>query len=1403
MRRAKPSSPSSADLASRGPLRPASMAVLLDPSSEWSSHVEALHELTTLTRSLSSRGPSPELDALLAQIRLFAPKLPGLIADLRSILVKETCEALHTLAAQLGSPFVALVDIHVIPALLKRVCTTKAVIRDSALSAAEAMFTHGLSAVTPYVISHLAQTVVARKAPPAMRSAAATFIGMILEHPLLPTNAALREALESAIVAGVADSDESVRAISRRNWVAYVGSNQDAAAVLLDRVPLNVAHRMISESNTEPDTLSSLHRSPSSSPSKPQLPSRGPKRVDPADRITTHSSPPRALRPLVSRAARASLAPNALSALRVDRAPSRVARASLAPDAVSTFRADSLSSRPTQVSPVDMTSSSTRAVPPSRSVRHTASDIHAASGNSSASQPNPKKAHLAPARRPSRPPRRSMAPGIAINPGVSSTRSKPALPAGLPVAPSAASKKSTASKAETSSPKSLEMTVSDPEKSPITNTTTKAKDITTTERNDVQQEQVGSPASAPSSTTPSPKVGAMKLANAPENAEGTDVGFDRNPQNPVIVSDDLTSVPSLPKKHTIENSSMGNDDRVLRDPQAVVSSSDDPKETTESATEPVNAEVKQSEGNAVVSKDVASVPSSPEKQATDLPVNISNESEDAAAPVSTPEKPSTESPTRKLRLSFIIGDNKTPCKKRGISAPNFEFDDDDETVADDDEMKGDVELYEKAKIVAQDVIIKKEEELVLIKKMEDEEVAVPEQGQVSYSKQVFNVPDNTNDQKTSFPSSTNKEIDTRPAFIKPEPLKMEMNEMVPGNEPTEEKSVSFCLDDPEPVSSPEAEPPKDSEIDSDISISDGKSILPPSVGNDSSVQLQGMSDELTRATNAQVKPSDFSTNQYTSEAKSYSAGRNAGTEECVPSVNVSCVSHASSSVIHAHSMTNDPIKKKEAVSMGKTLAVPLGCATHSAEPKDDKATARKDVGSASDVVATTKPGSTVDVAATSKSTAGTADIPKNDMMKSSLVSKTKGAPTARGGVSRRMTRRSVMPPKQVRASIAPSKSTVQMRASIAVSKPASRVGATAPKASASISKMFGGISKGSSPPLKQVRGIVRSTSATSKTTGASVVALSVEEAKAGSSSFAPTTRKFVPRAGREAGKGPKSTRPTSQASRTKSLLTRPTAPVPRSMGQSRKVRSESSAMENLRSSVTTLRGLSGRSKGAWNARLEGVNGVTEALKGLQGERVCGSVAEECVCLIGEALNDVHHRVVMAALDGMFFVLLCTVGADGAGRLQKVFEKRPDILRRVLQLMRDGREDVRLAGGRVMQSFEVQFSAEVQVTLVLRTMGGEPGKPRGGAGLSGVDVKVGEMGCAALVRAFERAERCEEGFVWQPGTLETIVTGMGALVKDRRVVVRRGADAVVKAVRHCLPERAFEIACRRFGATALL
>eukprot|EP00177_Eucheuma_denticulatum_P005437 GFKZ01009887.1.p1 GENE.GFKZ01009887.1~~GFKZ01009887.1.p1 ORF type:complete len:1085 (-),score=163.35 GFKZ01009887.1:368-3622(-) len=231
--------------------------------------------------------------------------------------------------------------------------------------------------------------------------------------------------------------------------------------------------------------------------------------------------------------------------------------------------------------------------------------------------------------------------------------------------------------------------------------------------------------------------------------------------------------------------------------------------------------------------------------------------------------------------------------------------------------------------------------------------------------------------------------------------------------------------------------------------------------------------------------------------------------------------------------------------------------------------------------------------------------------------------------------------------------------------------------------------------------------------------------------------------------------------------------------------------------IEWMRGCLRVRQGSWEEKSRALGAFCEACKELRGRGIGARLAEDCVGMLGEFVGETHHRVVRGALDGLFYLLLCPEGS--AVGLQRGLERHEEVLRRTLWLKGRGKEDLRLAAGRVLGGFEVQFSPEVQVCLMMRAMGFvEGGKAKArGKGLErrgGVlDGRLVEMGCAEV----EKGLKSGQGFVWREELLEMVLRAMQVLGGDRRVAVRKSVEAVVEAIKQSLPEGAFGMACDKY------
>lgn len=206
-------------------------------------------------------------------------------------------------------------------------------------------------------------------------------------------------------------------------------------------------------------------------------------------------------------------------------------------------------------------------------------------------------------------------------------------------------------------------------------------------------------------------------------------------------------------------------------------------------------------------------------------------------------------------------------------------------------------------------------------------------------------------------------------------------------------------------------------------------------------------------------------------------------------------------------------------------------------------------------------------------------------------------------------------------------------------------------------------------------------------------------------------------------------------------------------------------------------------------------------------------ATRVIGLLFEMASDAHNRVVSAALDAFFYLLLCvevpSCDTKDSNPLQLALERRPDAMMRILTLLGDTKENIRIAATRVMQSMVVQFRPETRVLLIVQAVSsvhavrGKRGSTNTARGLTAAhSPKSAIVGCEQLLEAFRSAAASGEGFVWQPvSLLRSLLMAMASLLRDRRADVRTAAVPVVQAVYESLPPEAMQLvlADSRFDA----
>lgn len=1233
MGRTKPSTPPGSP---SGPLPATLLQTLLD-TTPWDTQVQSLHHLTEI--ALSSKNSANE--PLLRQLRPLGPYLANAISNPRSTLVKEVCACIHTLAQALGPPFVACVGTDVIPALLSRSSTTKAVIRDSALHAARAIFEHAVEGVHFSTARHISITALNRKTPASKRAAAAQFIGMMLVENCREGIGYLDSEVRDAVAGGCVDPDETVRLISRQNWCRLERLDPNAAKIILIDLPPQAVQLILSERD-KPEN-SSRQSSPRD-PSKTSM--RPPTRADAPAEITHPSVP--SLRSGPMRATRMSLNPSDL--------PSRPV-----------FSRDTIQSKRLPLPPR-----------------------------------LPKIGDIAPpvqARRQLRPPRRSMAPGLLmplladLDTGTAAkTSNGNALPKIHEGASPSTQDKNTIPPVQPwrRSPLSSDHVPAHVRLSPVSSVT-----------QSTAQTALSTPPPKPS-TLPSLSRSGNKSKRTPKQTPASEQS--RTP---------LSSASSTPRSATKIGGATG-------------ANSPSPTSIT---TPPRGSAAKKSSSSQLQSPNVQT------SLETKLPAIENSAEEFNQADLSTPLK-DMGGDIRKGRLSFILGANKTPQvadktkrSRRHESTPS--------------------PLGKPASFAALSAMpaawgrdASPATEVEELESVSDcMEICTPARpdphaGREKLSDDTSPLHGDDSGKKGAESPSRSEEAQCHHE----EPYDRLRDSI--GTPVVREKgeSVSLVTESRhmlEGVLEELGSSPKVSEEEQQMSRGENK-VLPTDddshadvvKGDMGVVEVEDVTEKENKSPISEEPPSSMEKDVKSSHV-SDSIENTDVTKEIVKGAEKEI--KLSGMIIDDSNLSD----KKSAVQVQ----------TEGDNDADEQAMASGNVADSE----SPKPGMPV-LPATEELKPGTRQSkaaliarrpPRRSIMPSMTQplqpppSDTNSKPNVNDGVIQNDKKNDVVPSTQplakprsrsIRASVVPVRQTSNVGKERANAKPPP----TARK-----------------PPVP----VFRKTQTQSQTRSA------VE------------------------GPGPSSKEGAKKASTTSSE-------APRRKGLSEVQQRVVSKMRAANAAKSAEKGY----RVDWKTKNDALIAFRQSVEGLNGEKIPPKLAEDCVAMLSDYVQETHHRVLLGALDGLFVLLLCTEGASLTQALQRALDKRAEMLRRVLQLQKDGKEDLRLASGRLMQSFEVAFSPETQVGLIVRAMVCEGSRGR----VKGIDGKVAEVGCKYLVSAFEKAESSGEGFLWKSGLLENVVTLLGGLATDRKVEVRHGAAGVVEAVKRCLPDRAFGIACKKCG-----
>lgn len=1399
-----------------GPIPEGVISRLRETDGDWKEYVDALDHLTKIATSVRKRRPySPdENKALLQQIRVLAPSFALFIGDLRSSLVKEVCSTLSTLSETFGASFVAQIEVHVIPALLKRTCTSKAVVRDTAKATALSLFKHGLPAISNPVAVLLRDTIRNRKAAPSMRQAASQFVGMFLVEPTSAPSPSILSALEESILAGVEDPDETVRSQSRENWLRLAALDEPTAAALLDRISWHVVphlegafedeygRRLVHGEETV--TLTAFDR---------------PVRAGQADSFRGRPGPVRAVQPNSS-----SHGANLLTTSQAG-GYQEMREGGPAP-----VRAPVRSSTPARLigNPMDDSDSNNVSIPtyPLKPL------VGHESSASSFFTDQPSHPRLPSRPRRAGPPVRILpVPPIRTKSMFSYSRvqtpppparthggSQPiracngALPIRVPsvappvrvqsgLPPVRASATTASNQNDPSTERAQGSSLSTPAMYTPSLNRTVGRNLRFEGSLDTDADQVSHESQSTSSsrapsilptnlTVEQGSIATMSTA-APDTLELASARFQQGRDPPSgSVSENVTSPELLAENMT------------SREPDAgAASASNDSNDSSRDASTKVAPNDNMDPRNSPSINDVSnshqhassSLPG-PAASSPRIKLESGKDENDVAGsrfscPAVLSPHQSPEIFLNKGRLSFILGANITPRRntlnqwtrsrfdlsnpdhfsspesmgrpsgdiglsvalgdqtglihiasatrhKRGISAPDLDSDVDRTPVL-PDKFHSNVQTEEEhpVKSASVDMALKKD--------------SIYTEGSlvsstVSTAQEILSSEENCSSGVVGYKEATVVDLGT--TRIGPLDSK-------------EQENLSVCNGKSGEVGAPQGDKSQDRRIFE-------KQQLGPT----------SKSACITKEIDMQNLQSfeNIKDNHLVADPKS--TGDKSNLESNVKNSKglIDEVSSGTLRVRRATTASGAPVLGKDRLTA--------------------KTTGSKNIKPAKQVLSRRPPRHSAVPVATMRNkqpvgTLGTVQSSTHTANRSVTHLKDRGGPrTVRATLCTRLPRSVVTAVTQKAIQSNPPEN-----ATTTTDENASSIRSlTALKSKTG--GAVGGVSTQSQNPKLSNMAIMK---ASLRGTSSEPQNSNTGTEKRSSSGMSrmiqmQTSGAVLDKAGRGNRRDSRTEKPPNLRAAVDSK------------------RKEETPSEQLHSAVIKLRSVAGRGRGDWSSRLERMKDVKESLQTIDRDNLNTKVAEDCVLVIGDMVNDGHHRVVVAALDSLFLLLLRVEGEAESVALQRVLERKADVLRKVLHLCKDSKEDIRLACQRVLQSFEIQFAPEVQVGLLLRAMGIEA--DRGGRGRKslvrvgysnsiaavGSEVRVLESGCRSLVKAYERAERCGGGFLWSAAMLEMMLLGLAKLAKDKHVEIRRGADAVVKAVQRSLPDTAFDLACHKYG-----
>ena len=1219
---------------------PEALLSTLLSSTPWNEQVQSLSHLTELAIS-----PSP---TTLRQLRALTPYFQSAINNPRSTLVRSVCATISTLAETLKAPFVEAVGNAIIPDLVARSSVTKAVIRDSCVTAARSLFEHGVEGVHFATVKTLAETVTDRRSAASIRATAALFLGLILVDNCRPGVQYIINVVSAAIIAGCADPDETVRAHSRENCRRLQALDPAVSA----EVFRNLAPQTVQLINRERDYYGDPFRT-----------DRGP--------------------------ARATAVPDA-PARQVVRSGFRPARVVV-------------EEQPTERKPRPLFR------PPRRSI------LPSAFVNLPPSTPDdspPKRSEMNPARRVFSP--------MAVDPPV---------PVDTP--------------ASVSTPASLNMSVS----------------------------------MSTSATVASPPLaGTPSFLNTPVLERLTTVDQRRSGSNlKVSPRDDhavTSSVHEISEKSVVSSlsSSSGSRRDVTETSNVVMESASHVSKSSLSSvadTEKSMSAVSSSSTNSAISPQQHAI----QKIAgSGAPRGTNEDSSSKTPPQSlqhqTSGTSSKESPpeTKKGRLSFILGANQTPrvftplpsvATMAGPEEPIEPFTPMDictpmKTEEGDGPLSGVVmkplarSLGARLDEVAQeDHSEGNAKQINFVPSPKREQPKAYEAGEETPKGQCS--PKQKNPLNNDAGSSAGKEgIDASksPHYLQKKDLENLSQESPENHFEVSEEIVDTPIAVADAKGASDQELPKTPEVPS----------TPDSLEDELLKEVASLTSSLKKG---QASESEDEQSGPSWDILVHDLEKTLGIS--APVIDDPCVPERKPDIEPTTDKREEPAKVE---------TVPPGIGKENQLPPVNPQKQSKMLKTPPEITASD-------------------EVEDKDKSKTEMTKAERQAALARRPPRRSIHPGAIKPMPQEKRSVRPSLPATLQPATERRKPPVP----TFTRKPSVTGKSIASNAETKTQPLSQETKEPVATQApvaTARKAPATTRKLPLYRSRV--SSAAITSNSAIPSASTNRSTAlsqQRSESPPGGETRNEAIVTQASTtskPVsalpPRTAKAARKQTPRQIAV------IDAYRACARAKKAVWSAKLEALKTLESTIQGLQGDSLPPRLCDDATGLLGEYAQEAQYKVQLAALDALFYLLLCTERAPQITALQRAFEKRPEILRRILAILKDGREDVRLACGRVMQSFEALFGPEIQVSLLMKAV-------------SGVEGKIVEMGCTQMLKAFERA-RHGDGFVWKAGMLESLVSLLATLKQNRRVEVRQSASKALDAVKECLPERAFEIVCRKVG-----